>query len=159
MKKTLEYKILKYLSENDSGQLVDVSQLCQDKVLLKSKLLSLRKEKLISFNSGYAIAGIPNSTWLKAKIEFKGLDYLDSLNNKSNMTNDFSGSTIGQVNQSEFLKVDKTEIKQTNHLKTKEKQQNSIVSFIVKFWWQILIPLLIGIVLLMIEKGVIDIGF
>lgn len=71
MKNTLEFKILKYLSENDSGQYIDVSDLSEDKVLLKSRLLRLRKEKLISFNSGYAIPGILHSTWLKAKIEFK----------------------------------------------------------------------------------------
>jgi hypothetical protein len=46
----------------------------------------------------------------------------------------------------------KKETKQTNHPKTKEKQQSAIISFIVKFWWQILIPLLIGLVLIAVEK-------
>lgn len=86
------------------------------------------------------------------------LDWLDGQNTESNITNDFSGSTIGQVNQSESLKVEKPKIKQINHPKAKEKKQNAIVSFVLKFWWQILIPLLIGIVLIMIEKGIIDIG-
>ena len=159
MKNTLEFKILNNLSKNDSGQYIDVSDLFEDKVLLKSRLLRLRKEKLISFNSGYAIPGILHSTSLKAKIEFKGLEYIDKLNNDiSNITNDFSGSIIGQVNHSDFLKVEKVEIKQNNHPKTKEKKQNTIVSFMLKFWWQILIPLLIGIVLIMIEKGFIHIG-
>ena len=111
---------------------------------------------------GYA-AEFTSRKYLTKLIELQSwtefLDWLDAQNNDSKVTNDFSGSTIGQVNQSESLKVGQIEIKQTNHPKTKEKQQNAIVSFIVKFWWQILIPLLIGIVLIMIEKGVVDIGF
>ena len=31
-------------------------------------------------------------------------------------------------------------------------------SFVVKFWWKILIPLLIGIFLILIKRGDIDIG-
>lgn len=70
-----------------------------------------------------------------------------------NITNfDFSGSTIGQFNQSDDLSILKTEIKQVIHPSAKEKQQNAIISFVVKFWWQILIPLLVGIILLAIQQ-------
>ena len=34
----------------------------------------------------------------------------------------------------------------------KEKQQNAIVKFIVKYWWGFVVPLIIGIALLAIEK-------
>ncbi len=85
--------------------------------------------------------------------------YRNKENEKSStIINDFSGSTIGQVNQSKSLIVKQTEIKSTTTPKKKEKQQNVIISFIGKFWWRILIPLLIGIILTMIEKGVINIG-
>ena len=86
------------------------------------------------------------------------LNWLDGQNTDSNIVNDFSNSTIGQVNQADFLKNKKTEIKQTIQPKTKEKQQNAIISFVEKFWWQILIPLAIGIALILIEIGIIDIG-
>ena len=69
-----------------------------------------------------------------------------------NITNNFNNSTVGQFNQSDDLSVLKTEIKQTTQPKAKEKQQSAIVSFIEKFWWQISIPLLIGIALIFIEK-------
>lgn len=74
------------------------------------------------------------------------------------INNDFSNSTIGQLNQADFLNNKKTEIKQIIHPKTNEKQQNAIISFIEKFWWKILIPLAIGVLLILIEKGIIDIG-
>lgn len=110
---------------------------------------------------GYA-CDLKNRKYLTKLIELKSwekfLEWTENHNSKSNFINDFSGSTIGQVNQSESLNVEKIELKQTNHPKTKEKQQNSITSFIVKFWWQILIPLAIGIMLIMIEKGIINIG-
>lgn len=34
----------------------------------------------------------------------------------------------------------------------KEKQQNAIVKFIVKYWWGFVVPLIVGIALLAIEK-------
>lgn len=93
------------------------------------------------------------------KIEKEELLYSEKTSNKYNLNinNNFKNSTFGQINQADFLKVDKTEIKQTIHPKTKEKQQKAIVSFIEKFWWHILIPLGIGIVLILIESGIINI--
>ena len=60
------------------------------------------------------------------------------------------------LKQGGFLeKYQKIEKKQTSQPIEKEKRQNAIVSFIEKFWWQILIPLIIGIVLIFIEKGIV----
>ncbi len=104
---------------------------------------------------GYA-CDLSNRKYLTKLIELKSwenfLDWSENENSKSDFINDFSGSTIGQVNQSESLKVKKNEIKQTTQPTTKEKQQNTIISFIVKFWWQILIPLIIGIVLINVSS-------
>jgi hypothetical protein len=58
----------------------------------------------------------------------------------------------GDNHGTQSLKNLKTEIKQIIHPKTKEKQQNAIISFIEKFWWQILIPLSLGIALLAIQQ-------
>ena len=58
----------------------------------------------------------------------------------------------GDNHGTQSLKNLKTEIKQIIHPKTKEKQQNAIISFIEKFWWQILIPLSLGITLLAIQQ-------
>jgi hypothetical protein len=157
MKETLEYKILKYLSENDNGEYIDVSNLHTDKNLLRSKLNGLSKEKLITCNLGIDIRfGDGNNIkvdQIKAKIEFKGIEYLNKFEteNKS-INNNFNNSTIGQLNQSDELSVLKTEIKQTIQPATKEKQQNAIISLVEKFWWQILIPLVLGIALLAIQQ-------
>lgn len=58
-----------------------------------------------------------------------------------------------------LLSVLKTETKQPIHPKEKEKQQNPIFSFVVKFWWQILIPLAIVVIGILIERDVINIRF
>jgi len=88
------------------------------------------------------------------------LNWLDGQNTDSNIfNNDFSNSTIGQFNQSENLSVLKTEIKQVIQPNVKEKQQNAIISFVEKFWWQILVPLAIVIIGILIERGVINIRF
>ena len=39
----------------------------------------------------------------------------------------------------------------TNTPALKEKQHNAIVTFILKFWWAVLLPLIIGVTLLAIE--------
>ncbi|MFE3866850.1 hypothetical protein ACFX5E_02025 [Flavobacterium sp. LS2P90] len=69
-----------------------------------------------------------------------------------NITNNFNNSTIGQFNQSDDLSVVKTEIKKIIQPKEKEKQQNAIAESIGRWFWQIVIPLLIGVVLLAIQQ-------
>jgi hypothetical protein len=92
----------------------------------------------------------------KKGIIFSSFENLDSGNTKV-ILNNFNNSTIGQLNQSNDSSVLKTEIKQTIY--PKEKQQNAIISFIVKFWWQILVPLAIVIIGILIERDVINIRF
>lgn len=157
MKDSLEYKILKFLSEKNNEESVDVSDLEPNKKLLKQKLLELKKEKLIKYGNGIDLSFGDGSNlkieFIRAKINFNGLKFLKEIESENkNITNNFNNSTIGQFNQSDELKVLKTEIKQTIHPKIKEKQQNAIISFVEKFWWLILIPLLLGIVLIAIEK-------
>ncbi len=94
---------------------------------------------------------------LKSWTEF--LEWLDNQKNESNISNDFSGSTIGQVNQSsEKVVVKKNKITQLDKLTNKTSFWVTIKSFLSKFWWMIIIPLAIGIILIMIERGFIDIG-
>lgn len=47
MKDTLEYKILKYLSENDNGEYFDLSFIENNGKLLKSKITELKQVKYI----------------------------------------------------------------------------------------------------------------
>jgi hypothetical protein len=94
---------------------------------------------------------------LKSWTDF--LKWLDNQKNESNITNDFSGSTIGQVNQSsEKVVIKKNKITQLDKPTNKTTFWVIIKSFLSKFWWIIIIPLAIGIILIMIEKGIIDIG-
>jgi hypothetical protein len=152
MKNTLEYKILKYLSENDNGEYVDVSNLSDDKKLLKTKLNGLSKEKLISYSSGIDLR-FGNGDNIKvdeirAKIEFKGTEYLNKLGSENkNITNTFNNSTINQLNQESNFSNSPTNINETA---TQEKN-----SFIVKFWKLITENKLIsGLILVIITEEV-----
>ena len=73
---------------------------------------------------------------------------------------DIIGSSVtGGINKSKIDKafnqeeVRSREISQnaTNAPAEKEKQQNAIVSFILKFWWVVIIPFLIGLALIAVE--------
>lgn len=92
MKDTLEYKILKYLKENDNGDFIDMIGFIDDRELLDVKLRSLSKypDKYISVRLPFFIVGggLPDfiDDKLKAKIEFKGIKFLDEIENK-NITN------------------------------------------------------------------------
>ncbi|MCC9061436.1 YjcQ family protein [Flavobacterium piscisymbiosum] len=70
MEDNLEYKILKYLSENNNGKPIDVSNMDTDKNRLKNALSNLKKEKYIKCRV------ITNEN-IVAKIEFKGIKYLE----------------------------------------------------------------------------------
>jgi len=79
MKKSLEYKVLKYLSDNDNSKYLVVNKLHDDKNKLKRVLVALNKEKYIdSYNKHI---GNGKDEYL-AKIEFNGLKYLESLKPK-----------------------------------------------------------------------------
>lgn len=85
--------------------------------------------------------------------------YIELIKNKelenSNKTtiNNFNNNTIGQFIQDSDLKDLTIDIKQTIQPKTNEKQQSAIVTFVEKWFWQIVIPLLLGIVLIAIDKN------
>jgi len=148
MKDTLEYKLLKYLAENNNGSFINVG-LVDNKKNIHSELRVLNKKKFIEirkFSNGTI------TTNIQAKINIEGIAFLKKLDSE-NITNNFSGATIGMVNQDSDLKDLIIDIKQTNQPVTKEKQQSAIVKFVEKWFWQILIPLLIGIVLIAIEKN------
>ena len=103
MKETLEYKILKYLSDNDNGEYIEVSKLSSDKKLLKSKLIELRQSKRIKTNFGeYHIAGVKTKINFLAKITIIGNEYLSTLS-KSNITNNFNNSSVGNLIQESDL--------------------------------------------------------
>jgi hypothetical protein len=56
-------------------------------------------------------------------------------------------------------RLEKSPIKQINnpneHAPTKK---NPIFSILIEYWWQLLIGLISGILLILIERGIIDIG-
>ncbi|AUS06833.1 hypothetical protein [Pseudotamlana carrageenivorans] len=86
MKHTLEYKILKHLSENNNGRFMDVSEIESDFDFLKSVISDLKKRELIltepypsSPMVGDWIGVVPSDKPEKCKIKLSGIEYLDSL--------------------------------------------------------------------------------
>ena len=135
MENTLEHKILKYLSKNDNGKYVDISDLSTDKTLLKSKLIELRSLKYIQTNFGqYSVNGIRSDINFLAKITSPGIIFLNDLDNKKSIGNDFSNATIGTYIQDSRL--EKSPI--TNNVKAKPKSKPEQKSFVKKLfsnWW------------------------
>lgn len=157
MKDTLEYKILSYLSKNGKYSFVSLDDFIEDKDILRLKLKSLIKDSLIDIKR---IRTGEYSTKAEYMINSNGSIYLNTLENNrnKNISNNFNNSTIGVINQESDLKDLNIKIKQTNQPTPKEIKQNPIISFLLKCWWQILIPLAIVIIGILIEKGVINIG-
>lgn len=152
MKNTLEYKILKYLSENDNGEYIDVSDFSNETKLLKTKLNGLSKEKLISYSGGIDMRFGDGENikidHIKAKIEFKGIEYLNKLETENkNITNTFNNSTISQLNQEANFSNSQTII---NPITLEEKK-----SLILKFWKLISENKLVsGIILIIITEEI-----
>lgn len=94
MKDTLEYKILKYLSENDNGQDIEVSHLYPNKYNLLKKLSFLKNEKYIK-------ARIINNESIIANIEFKGIEYLNQIE-KNEIINEIDKLTLNKLKFEQF---------------------------------------------------------
>jgi len=87
MKHTLEYKILKHLSENNNGRFIDIAEIESDSDFLKSVITDLRERELIitepypgkPWDSDFAVGITASDKPEKCKIKSKGLEYLDTL--------------------------------------------------------------------------------
>ncbi|MBI0397561.1 hypothetical protein [Cyclobacterium marinum] len=89
MKHTLEYKILKHLSENDNGKFLDIAEIESNIELLKSVISDLKERKLIltkpypriPWDSSIrgVIGSSPSDKPEKCKIKLSGKEYLESL--------------------------------------------------------------------------------
>ncbi|MFV5696177.1 hypothetical protein ACM55G_12170 [Flavobacterium sp. LB3P122] len=122
MTETLEYKISKYLSENDNGIYIDISFLSENKNLMLQKSIELKKAGYLTF---YPTTRIGSSTRLQVpdcKIQLAGKKFLSEIELKNNnITNQFNNSTISQLNQdSDFFKS-------PNSIKTKAAPSNNPV--------------------------------
>jgi hypothetical protein len=87
MKHTLEYKILKHLSENNNGRFIDIAEIESDSDFLKSVITDLKERELIKteqypgkpWTSDFAIGITESDKPEKCKVKSKGLEYLDTL--------------------------------------------------------------------------------
>lgn len=162
MKETLEYKILKYLSENDNGKYIKVSNISEDKLLLKSKIKNLTEDNFIYSKNTYLkikIGNVNSSNEIQmpvCKIQSKGIEYLKNLDKKteSNITNNFNGSTIGQLNQESNFSNSPI----TNNTTQNPKSELKINSPILKFWKlisenKLISSLILALILFVIKKS------
>ncbi|SHF93347.1 hypothetical protein SAMN05444372_101229 [Flavobacterium micromati] len=90
MKDTLEYKILKYLSENDNGEFININLLSEDKVLLNKSILDLKNKRLINAKK-YTSNGYDK--YFLCQINFEGKIFFNAIkpeqNKKSHNNSDF----------------------------------------------------------------------
>jgi hypothetical protein len=89
MKDTLEYKILKYLFENDNAELININLLSENKVLLNKSILDLRSKGLINAKK-YTSDGYDK--YFLCQINFEGKIFFNALksgNDRRNYHSDF----------------------------------------------------------------------
>lgn len=86
MKHTLEFKILKFLADNNNGRFIDIAEIDLDTDFLKSAISDLKERELILTKpypgtpwTGGFIGTTPSDKPEKCKIKSQGLEYLDSL--------------------------------------------------------------------------------
>lgn len=87
MKNTLEFKLLKYLSEKNNGILIDVSEIEENSNLLKSVIENLKNRELIETESyppkpkfgNEWHSNIPSEKPDKCKIKLLGVEYLNNI--------------------------------------------------------------------------------
>lgn len=130
--------------------------------ILKTVCATLQKENKIEIkaNGEYAISfgngdHFSNVTGkVLARIKPEGLLFLKQIENSLNISN-FSIITgdSNRVDQSQIENSNNNIIKNTNSIGQKKTKRNPIIKFIVKFWWVFIIPLIIKLIILGIEKG------
>lgn len=120
-------------------------------------------------NTPLVILNIKKKVAEQGKISLSELGLLDShiaeiiehIKNDPNYEISFEGyDTIikKKINQeSDLLKSLATNIKQAATPIEKETKKKPIKPIVIKYWWSFIIPLIIGLLLLAVEKGIIKI--
>jgi len=156
--------LLTLKKHSSSGDFIDLSKenLPFENKTLKSICDSLKKENKIEIkaNGEYAMVFGDGTKFnnvkgkILARITPTGLQYLKQSDNSVNIGNISVITGDGNnVNQSRFNNLRDTSIKQTAKPIAYENRQNAISSWLQKFWWQLLIPLIIGLIILYIDKN------
>ena len=162
IKSSLEYKILKHLKDNENGRPISLDNFHKNENLLRSKISELVKLKYITKVAELSLETDFSVKSLRCEIRIDGIKYLNEIESENkSITN--NGIYIEANDNKGTQSFEKIEVKKNNTKhKTYSNKNHSIwqmiKSFAVKFWWQILIPLIIGVVLILIQKGEIAIG-
>ncbi|WP_418512026.1 hypothetical protein [Corallibacter sp.] len=129
---------LKYLEDLKNGESITLTKDSPDEI--SELIINLKNLGLLHKPTKYGFASdFKNRKYLTKLIELKSwtefLNWLDGQNTESNISNNFSGSTIGQVNQSSGNIDLKSPIKQNIKNNTdkipKTKSVLEIVSWII----------------------------
>jgi hypothetical protein len=109
MKHTLEYKILKLLSDKNNGRFIDIAEIEIDSDYLKSVISDLKNRELILTEpypdnvwTGEWIGTTPSEKSEKCKIKSNGLDYLDSLE-KSDLDFELTKRTLKEFPKTKWF--------------------------------------------------------
>jgi hypothetical protein len=109
MKHTLEYKILRFLSDKNNGRFIDVTEIDLDTAFLKSVLSDLKNRELILTEKyfgtpyqGSEIGMTKSDKPEKCKIKLKGLEYLDGLE-KTEVNFELSKQTLKEFPKTKWF--------------------------------------------------------
>ncbi|MDD7913821.1 hypothetical protein [Polaribacter ponticola] len=114
MKKTLEYKILKYLFENDNNEFVKIVGIEKDSVLLNEKIVELKELNLIEYelvsdkpkfdNNGEPFKNFFTKNPYLCKITFKGKKELYKTE-KEIIDFELAEKTLGKFKRTQIISI------------------------------------------------------
>lgn len=128
----MTYETLKYLEDLKNGKSIPLTKDSPNEI--SDLIINLKNLGFLYKHNKYTYASeFNNRKYLTKLIELKSwtefLDWLDKQNTDSSIVNDFSGSTIGQVNQSSNF----SNSPQTNNI-TANNKADLKTKPIIKFW-------------------------
>ncbi|WP_310991609.1 hypothetical protein [Aequorivita marina] len=141
--KDLAEKVIEFFKNSDKYKLVparDLLHILKDRETAEKVIHPLEKDYGLLERSGKYSLRLTKKGW-----EFTTFANLEQQRKPNILSENLSNATTAEINKK-------------NSFKTTEKKSNKFILFLEKFWWQILIPLAIGMILLLIERGIIDIG-
>ena len=156
MENTLEYKILKYLKDNENGKPISLDNFHKNESLLKSKISELVKLKHITKVAELSLGTELSVKGLRCKITPNGIKYLNEIESKNKTTINIE-NFIGRDNygnQSSNFSNSPQTINNNANSKPAEKK-----NLIIRFWKLISENKLIAGILILVILYVLKVKF
>ncbi|UAM98382.1 hypothetical protein K8354_00715 [Polaribacter litorisediminis] len=156
MKSTLEYKILKFLKDNENGKPISLDNYHKNESLLKSKIAELVKLKYITKVAELSLGTDFSAKGLRCKITTNGIKYLNEIESENKTTVNIE-NFIGRDNYgNQSSNFSNSTITTNNNANSQPTEKKNLIS---RFWKLISENKLISGILLLVIIYVLKVYF